>query len=334
MKGQYANELAEGARVDAPFALRAKEMRAARTGDAYLAMELADRTGQIAAVCFRPTPEASAVPVGSVVRVCGTVTTYRGVKRVSVDSMRPAGSFDAEDLIAAGPRSRDELVAEFKSLVASVSDPGLRRVLGAVFGDREFFERFTRCPGAQTYHHAYIGGLLEHTVGVAGLCRSLSEQYSQVDASLLVSAALLHDIGKCDELAFDTAIEYTDEGRLVGHVVLGVQRVRDAVTRGRVKVAQDRLLRLEHAILSHHGELEWGSPKRPSTFEALLLHHVDNLDAKAAGFAALLSGAARVDEPWTDSGNLFRRPLYAPRPAEDDRPFRADEDAQHCRLTA
>ena len=93
-------------------------------------------------------------------------------------------------------------------------------------------------------------------------------------------------------------------------------------------------MRLEHAILSHHGELEWGSPKRPSTFEALLLHHVDNLDAKAAGFAALLTGAARVDESWTDSCNLFRRPLYAPRPAEDDRPFRADEDAQHCRLTA
>lgn len=334
MKGQYANELAEGAKVDAPFALRAKEMRAARTGDAYLAMELADRTGQIAAVCFRPTPEASAVPVGSVVRVCGTVTTFRGVKRVSVDSMHPARAFDAEDLIASGPRSRDELVAEFKLLVASVSDPELRRILGAVFGEREFFERFTRCPGAQTYHHAYIGGLLEHTVGVAGLCRSLADQYPHVDASLLITAALLHDVGKCDELAFDTAIEYTDQGRLVGHVVLGVQRVRDTVMRGRVKVAPDRLMRLEHAILSHHGELEWGSPKRPSTFEALLLHHIDNLDAKAAGFSALLSGAARVDESWTDASNLFRRPLYAPRPAEDDRPFRAEEDAQHCRLTA
>jgi len=334
MKGQYANELAEGAKVDALFALRTKEMRAARTGDAYLAMELADRTGQIAAVCFRPTPEASVVPVGSVVRVRGTVTTFRGVKRVSVDSMHPARSFDAEDLIASGPRSRDELVAEFKLIVASVTDPELRKVLVAVFGDSEFFERFTRCPGAQSYHHAYIGGLIEHTIGVAGLCRSLAEQYPHVDRGLLVTAALLHDVGKCDELGFDTSIEYTDQGRLVGHVVLGVQRVRDAVVRGRVKIAPDRLMKLEHAILSHHGELEWGSPKRPSTFEALLLHHVDNLDAKAAGFSALLSGAARVDESWTDASNLFRRPLYAPRPVEDDRPFRADEDAQHCRLTA
>jgi len=334
MKGQYANELAEGAKVDAPFALRTKEMRAARTGDAYLAMELADRTGQIAAVCFRPTPEASVVPVGSVVRVRGTVTTFRGVKRVSVDSMQPARSFDAEDLIASGPRSRDELVAEFRLIVAGVTDPELRRVLVAVFGENEFFERFTRCPGAQSYHHAYIGGLIEHTVGVAGLCRSLAEQYPHVDAGLLVTAALLHDVGKCDELGFDTSIEYTDQGRLVGHVVLGVQRVRDAVARARVKIAPDRLLKLEHAILSHHGELEWGSPKRPSTFEALLLHHVDNLDAKAAGFSALLSGAARVEESWTDANNLFRRPLYAPRPIEDDRPFRADEDAQHCRLTA
>ena len=334
MKGQYANELAEGAKVDAPFALRVKEMRAARTGDAYLVMELADRTGQIAAVYFRPAPEASAVPVGSVVRVCGIVTTYRGAKRISVDTLRPAVSFDPEDMIAVGPRSRDELVAEFKALVSGVSDPELQSVIRSVFGDREFFERFTRCPGAQSYHHAYIGGLLEHTVGVASLCRALAEQYSQVDANLLVSAALLHDIGKCDELSFDTSVEYTDQGRLVGHVVLGVQRVRNMIGRCRVKIAEARLLRLEHAILSHHGELEWGSPKRPSTFEALLLHHVDNLDAKAAGFAALISGAARVDESWTDSGNLFRRPLYAPRSAEDDRHFRADEDAQHCRLTA
>ena len=334
MKRHYVNELAEGSKVDAPFALRSKEMRAARTGEAYLSLELADRTGHIPAVCFRPSQEASAVPVGAVVQVRGTVTTFRGVKRVSVDALRPAQRWDAEDLIARGTRSRDELAAEFKTLVNGVSDPQLRRVLRAVFADKACFERFAECPGSQAYHHAYLGGLLEHTVAVASLCQSLAEQYSNVDRDLLVTAALLHDLGKCEELTFDTAIEYTDEGRLVGHVVLGLRLVREALDRGRTRVSSERMMLLEHAILSHHGELEWGSPKRPSTMEALLLHHADNLDAKAAGFSALLAGAARVDEAWTDAGNLFRRPLWAPKAAEDDRPSVSSEDAPFGQLSA
>lgn len=334
MKGQYVTELAEGTKVDAAFALRAKEMRAARTGDSYLSLELADRTGQLPAVCFRPTSEASVVPVGSVVQVRGTVTTFRGVKRISVESMRAAKTWEPEDMLASGSRPAHELVEEFRGLVRSVGDQELRRLLKAVFGDRDFFERFCSCPGSQAYHHAYLGGLLEHTVAVAGLCRTLAEQYPAVDADVLVSAALLHDIGKCDELSFDTAVEFTDAGRLLGHVVLGMMRMHDAVARGRLKIGPDRLACVEHAVLSHHGELEWGAPKRPSTFEALLLHHADNLDAKAAGFSALLAGAARADESWTDASNLFRRPLYAPRPAEDDRPCRPSEDAPYSRLTA
>ena len=334
MKRNYVNELAEGCKVEAPFALRSKEMRAARTGEAYLSLELADRTGQIPAVCFRPSQEASAVPVGAVVQVTGTVTTFRGVKRVSVDSLRPAQRWDAEDLIARGVRSCEELTGEFKALVNGVSDPELRKVLRAVFADRSFFERFAECPGSQAYHHAYLGGLIEHTIAVATLCRSLADQYANVDRDLLVTAALLHDIGKCEELSFDTAIEFTDEGRLVGHVVLGLRTIRDALAKTRVRVSAERMMLLEHAILSHHGELEWGSPKRPSTMEALLLHHADNLDAKAAGFSALLAGAARVDEAWTDAGNLFRRPLWAPRAAEDDRPAVSSEDAPFGRLTA
>mgnify|MGYP000067050737 CR=1 FL=1 len=333
MKAQYVNELAEGTRVDAPFALRAKEMRATRSGEAYLSLEFADKTGQIPGVCFRPGQEATSVPVGAVVRVRGTVTSFRGVKRVSVDAMLPAQHWEAGDMLASGARSTDELVAELRSLVASITAPDIKRVVRSVFGDKEFFARFSHCPGSQTYHHAYLGGLLEHTVSVATLCRSLAEQYPDADSDVLVAAALLHDVGKCDELAFETAIEYTDEGRLMGHVMLGMRRVHDVTARMRI-ASSDRMLRLEHAILSHHGELEWGSPKRPSTFEALLLHHADNLDAKASGFVALLGGALRADETWTDSANMFRRPLYAPRAAEDDRPYRADEDAQHTRLTA
>jgi len=332
MIARYIRELTEGSRVEASFLLRSKEVRAARTGEAFLSVELADRTGSISGVYFRPSREATEVPAGSVVSVSGIVTTFRGVRRFSIERMRPAESWDPADLIAWSARSQSEMAEEFASLVRSVSEPRLRALLRMLFGDKELFARFERCPGAQTHHHAYLGGLIEHTLAVAANCARVATTYQGVDRDLLVAAALLHDIGKIDELAWKTAIEYTDEGRLLGHVVLGVRRIHEVAIRA--KLGEDLRQRLEHAVLSHHGELEWGSPKRPSTIEALLLHHVDNLDAKAAGFTQALAGATMAEESWTDSGNLFRRPLYAPRPVEDDRPGRAEEDDQHFRLTA
>lgn len=332
MNPRYISELTEGARVECSFALRAKELRAARNGDAFLAMQLADRTGVMPAVYFRPSSEAIAVPAGAVVMVSGTVTTFKGSKRISVDRMSPATTWEADDLMPRGPRAADELASEFRALCGSITDRGLKRLVQAVFAADGFFERFRRCPASQSYHHAYIGGLIEHTLAVADICEAAAARYPGLDRDLVVAAALLHDVGKVDELHFDAAIEYTDTGRLIGHVVLGLQRVSTHASR--TGLDEQRAMTLEHAILSHHGELEWGSPKRPSTIEALVLHHADNLDAKAQGFSALLTGALRSEERWTDASNLFRRPLYAPRAVEDDRVHDADEDEQHYRLTA
>jgi 3'-5' exoribonuclease len=261
------------------------------------------------------------------------MTTYRGAKRVKVSSMTPTEG-EAVDLLPSGPVDPGKTRARLREIVESISDAELRRVLKAVFGDKRFLERFLESPGSQSYHHAYVGGLAAHTVAVADVCTRLATLYEQADRDLLVAAALLHDIGKVDELACDTAIRYTDEGRLIGHVVLGERRLRESVGDGRVRVRGGTLARLSHAMLSHHGELEWGAPKRPSTLEALLLHHADNLDAKASGFAELMSSATAVDERWTDAQNLFRRPLFAPAEAQDDRPHRAIEDDQYHRASA
>jgi 3'-5' exoribonuclease len=225
-------------------------------------------------------------------------------------------------------------VTELREIASGVRDSSLRSILRAVFSDEVFFERFTACPGSQSRHHAYRTGLLEHTVSVAGLCQTLAARYPGCDGDLLVCAALLHDIGKVFELEHSSAIEYTDTGRLLGHVVLGDRYLNEVIARTGLKVADELLARLSHAILSHHGELEWGSPKRPSTVEALLLHHVDNLDAKASGFLEIASGAVALDERWTDAQNLFRRPLFAPAPLEDERPHSVHEDDQYRVATA
>lgn len=319
MERTFIEMLQAGDRVDADFALRAKEMRAARTGEAYLTMELADRTGSMPGVMFRPGSDAITAPAGTVVRVRGMVTSYRGMLRISVERLRPVAQFDPAQILPSGTRDAEELIAALRRLVASVTSPTLKAVLLAVFGDREFMQRFKLCPAAQTYHHAYLGGLLEHTVSVASLCVSLSDLYPHADRDLLVASALLHDIGKVDELEFGTDIRYTDEGRMIGHLLLGERRVRRAIESLGDQVSADLATRLSHVLLSHHGELEWGSPKRPCMLEALMLHHADNLDAKTAGFIAASAGAGLVEESWTDAGNLFRRPLWAPRPVEDDR---------------
>lgn len=333
MGRRFIAEMAEGDRVDAVFVLSAKELRAARTGDPYLALELADRSGRIGGVMFRPGSDTVDVPVGAVVRTCGSIATYRGVPRMSVTALRAVTQYDPAELLPTGTRDREELLVELRSLVKSIADPALGAVVRAVFSDAAFMKGFKSCPASQSYHHAYLGGLMEHTVGVATLSRALCDLYPHADADLLMAGALLHDVGKVDELAYTTTIDYTDDGRMIGHVVLGERRVRAAIERLGDRVPRAVATRLSHVLLAHHGELEWGSPKRPCTLEALMLHHADNLDAKTAGFIAAAAAAARVDEPWTDAGNLFRRPLWAPRALEDDRPRAALEDGQYA-LTA
>ncbi len=320
----FVREFAAGSRVDATLMVRSKELRVARNGDAYLSLELADRTGVIPAVLFRPSRDATEIPAGAVAHATGTVSLYRGLKRLMLDELEAATTWDPAAFVAVGPRDPVELVAEFKALAAGVTHAQLRRLIRRVFLEEGLFDRFCACPASQYHHHAYVGGLIEHTVNVAGLCAHVAERYEGVNRDLLVTAALLHDIGKVDELSVGTGISYTDEGRLVGHVVMGARRV--AAAAAAVKLETRLAVTLEHALLSHHGELEWGAPKRPATIESLLLHHADNLDAKTAALSTLLSQAVRVDEAWTDADNLFRRPLYAPRPVEDDRPCVAADE--------
>lgn len=314
MKEQYVRDLVEGARVDSVFALRSRDIRSARTGEAYLALEIGDSTGRMPAVMFRPSASDESVPTGAVVRLRGTVTTYRGTRRVSVESLRPETSYDREDLLASGTRQREELLVELRLLVRRVKEPRLRAVLKAVFGAPGFIDRFAACPAASGRHHAYVGGLLEHTVAVATLCLSLASAYPTLDRDLLLTAALLHDVGKVEELAYDISVDYTDAGKLIGHVVLGDRLVWRAVERLGETIPTALALRLSHALLAHHGELEWGSARRPCSLEALVLHHADNLDAQAAAFSDAVSGAAVLEERWTDGANAFGRPLMVPHP--------------------
>ncbi len=306
-RAHYIAELAQGARVDGAYLMRTKELRVARTGDAFLSLALADRTGSIPGVLFRPSRAAVEIPAGTVVAVGGTVTSFKGVRRISVDQLTPAATWDRESLIAVGRRPTNELSSEFAALARLVSDGGLRRLVRGIFSDKSFFARFSECPATQSGHHDHLGGLLEHTVMVAGLCTKLSEQYESLDRDLLITSALVHDVGVVDALRFDATIARTDEGRLIGHPALSAFRVHDVARSAGLGSAA--LSRLQHAVLSHHGDV--APAERPMTLEALALQQADRIDSQLAGFSDALHGAVLADEPWTDDQNPFRRQLYA-----------------------
>jgi 3'-5' exoribonuclease len=310
MSRNFIAELEPGSRVDAPFALSGKEMRAARTGEAYLSLEFTDRTGAIPGIMFRPRSEAEAVPVGVVVHVRGTLTEYRGIRRISVESMRPAVDYDLRDIVPASMRDERELVGELRSLVRQVSHPGLRALLRAVFGDVGFMARFKASPATRREHHAYLGGLLEHTVAVARACDRLAESYPQIDADVLLTGALLHDIGVTDEIHIGPGMEETDEGRLLGHEVLGDRRLMRAAGSLQESLPAGVSLRLSHMLLSHHAAMP-GIPG-PSTIEAVALSQADRADAETARYLDISARASLAGEAWTDASNTFGRRLAAP----------------------
>lgn len=307
MERQFTVGLAAGERVDATFALRIKEMRASRTGEAYLSLEFGDRSGAIGGIMFRPSREAESIPTGIVVHVRGTVTAYRGVLRISVESMRPAGGYDLRDIMPSGPRDSNEMLEELRGHVRALRDRGLGLLVRSVFADREFMKRFKSCPATRALHHAYIGGLLEHTVAVAGICRTMADLYPQVDADLLLAGALLHDIGVVDTLEFQTSIELTDSGRLLGAPVLGERRLTAAVA-GSTTVPSQVVDQLAHMMLSHEYIAGVDGPTCPRTLEATVLAGAHALDAQSARYIAAGQRAGSVGESWTIEGSRALQP--------------------------
>jgi 3'-5' exoribonuclease len=313
-------DFAPGTGIEGVYLLSAKETRQTRQGKPFFKLRVGDRTGTVDCTVWEVDSMAQGLNVGDLVTVCARVTEYQGKPQLEATSVTraPRGFAQPRDFLPSTYRDIDELKGFLPFHIGSVYDRDYSTLLEHIFGDEAFLEIFTAAPAAKVYHHAYLGGLVEHTVAVAEMCEFVAQQYGRVDRDLLLTAALLHDIGKTQELAFETTIDFTDAGKFLGHVIQGVMLVSEKAAE-LPSFPEPKLQQLLHCIVSHHGELEWGSPKRPKTIEALILHHVDNLDAKVKGFLEIVEGSR--DAPWTDLRNLFRRPLHVPRAAHQEEDF-------------
>jgi 3'-5' exoribonuclease len=309
-KRVFSADLSVGDAVEELFCVERVERRFTQGGGPYLRVSLVDRTGSVTAVVWEEVEAIlEALVEGGYARVRGAVGEYRGGPQLKITGAeRWTEAVNPEDFMRRGPVPGEVSLEGIRELTASIADPWIARVVRSFLDDRDFAAALAAAPAAKVNHHAYVGGLAEHTLSVMRLCADAAEHYGDLDRDLLVAGAFFHDIGKTAEIAVEPGFPYTEEGTLLGHIPIGYAMLRERIARidgFPQEIATD----LGHLVLSHQGELEWGSPVQPRTIEAMVLHFVDNLDSKVATARTNLAGIEAGHGPFVRSlgRSLFRR---------------------------
>ena len=326
MKTHYICDLQDGQGVATLFLVREKEVRtSSRSGKSWLELDLVDRTGRISAKMWDNFAViAVTFERDDVVHVRGRVKLYNGQKELMLEQIIPAveRDYDLADFLAHTKYDVEKLYADSRAAVAAMKNPWLQRLLTSVLDDPEISPKLKRAPAAMTMHHAFIGGLLEHIVSLVGLGRAVTNHYGELDADLLLTGIVLHDIGKIDELCYGRGIDYTTQGRLLGHITIGAALVREKIRAIPGFPAQLGIL-VEHLILSHHGSYEFGSPSLPQTREAVALHFLDDMDSKMGAIRTTFD-SAEGNADWTARNPALRRSLLRTEK------FYTDADPKAC----
>lgn len=304
---KYINELHEGNRMTGVYLCKHKQSAVTKNGKAYENVILQDKTGTIDAKIWEPNSvgieEFDALDY---IDIVGDVTSFAGALQVSIKRARKVkeGDYNPADYLPSSRYDIEEMYIELLKYIQTVKSPYLSRLLEYYFvNDIEFIKTFKKSSAAKSVHHGFIGGLLEHTLSVTRLCDYYCKAYTVLNRDLLITAAIFHDIGKTKELSSFPQNDYTDDGQLLGHIMIGAEMVHDAV-----RTIPDFPVKMEnelkHCILAHHGELEYGSPKKPALAEALALNLADNTDAKMETITEILDNAG-TNSGWLGYNRLF-----------------------------
>jgi len=287
-------------------------------GTDYLDLTLSDSTGKIKAFLWDLKAiegDMDAIQTDAFVKVKGSVTVYSGRTQLRLDKIRAAMDSEVTDLSAFFPtsaRSTDEMLAELDAFINSLKDPWLKALAKAVLqDDLETREAVAKAPAAKMLHHVYIGGLLQHTLSVAAMAERACDHYRNLNRDLVITAILLHDIGKIAELSYERSFGYTDEGNLLGHITIEIQWIQSAIS-GIANFPEELRRQLLHILLSHHGKLEFGSPVLPKTPEAILVHYLDDLDGKLEAVFSSMNDDAGIGN-WTPFNKSLERLIYKTR---------------------
>jgi 3'-5' exoribonuclease len=303
----WIKDIQEGIQVQGRYLVQSKRMGRTRRGDPFLSITLVDRTGEIEAKVWESVEAISPLfHEGDIVDVAGQAHSFRNQIQLTLSRLT-AFPEDPDPSLFLETTTKDvpEMTKRLKAILNQIGNPHLKALVDRFLSDAVFMAGFRRAPAAKHFHHSYLGGLLEHTLSVSEMMLHVAVHYKELDGDLLLASAFLHDIGKIREFNFKRHIDYSNEGRLLGHISLGLMMVEDKL-KGMKDFPEDLSLKLKHLILSHHGEYEFGSPKRPKTLEAFALHLVDDLDAKMAGLGRFIEKDTQ-EGLWTDFNRLYGR---------------------------
>ena len=326
MPRTFVSELSDGDTVDEVFLLADKQLRANRNADLYLLATLRDKTGVLSGLMWNVSEERlQHISAGDMVHVRGKIQLYQGSLQIIVTRIEqaPHADYDPDDFHAQTQTNVAPLLERLKDLMATITDDRLRELGDCFLADDGLVDALCAAPAGVRAHHAYQGGLIEHVVSMANLAEELCGLYPQLNRDLLLLGVLMHDLGKVRELSWDPALAYTDEGQLLGHMNIAIEILNEKLleVRGRMggqEVDAEDVLRLKHMILSHHGSLEHGSPRVPMTPEAIVLHHIDNLDAKLHEFTRTIDDDVNKESAWTPYSPRMERKLFKGRKKETD----------------
>jgi 3'-5' exoribonuclease len=312
MSRKFVSELKSGDVIDQIFLVQKRELKTTRNGKHYIQALFADRTGTITGRMWDAT-EALFLSFNDsdFVKIRGSLDTYQNnlqliFKGVSkVDSSTVA----IEDFLPRTQKDVGKMFQELKDMVASINNPHLQNLLNLFLEDTDLCKALCSAPAAMEYHHAFVGGLLEHTLSLANTGMKMVDSYPVLNRDLLLTGIILHDIGKTRELSYEKSFQYTDDGQLVGHLVIGTMMIEDKAKQI-TDFPGDLLSVLQHIILSHHGEYQFGSPRLPQTAEAVALHYLDNLDAKMFAFEKAVKDSKDPSSNWTERVKMFDRRMF------------------------
>ena len=304
---RFVAELRDGDMVSSIYLCKNKRTLQTKAGKNYYSMQLHDKTGAVDGKVWDINNGIDHFESMDYIQVDAQVISYQGAIQLNIRRIRKAkeGEYDPRDYMPYSKKNIDEMYNEMTDMIGSVKEPHLLKLLRMVFmEDKDYINRFKLHSAAKTMHHNFAGGLLEHSLSVAKLCDFYAANYPAINRDLLISAALLHDIGKMDEISDFPENDYTDEGQLIGHIVKGVLIVEEKIKE--IEGFPQKLSsELKHCILSHHGELEFGSPKKPALIEAVALSFADNTDAKLEGFVELLESSGKQNQDWLGFNKMF-----------------------------
>lgn len=317
MAKKFVNELADGEAIDEVFLASEKQLRPNRNGDLYLQLRISDKTGSITAMMWNAKQrQYDAFNNGDYVRVKGTAQLYNGGMQVIAKGVdrEDKSKIDESEFLTLTEVVVEKMIGRVSELLRGLKNVHLRNLAECFLIDEKLMHKIRSAPAGIKNHHAYRGGLLEHILSMMEICLSVAPRYQGVDADLLLMGAFVHDIGKVEELTYEPDLGYSDAGQLIGHIVQGVQildrKIAECNQQSDDPIPENFANQLRHMVVSHHGHYEFGSPKLPMTLEAIILHHLDNLDSKVHCARQLIDEDANTESAWTVFNPAFGRKIY------------------------